>query len=292
MTRPIFQIVLLLSLCLGLFSCVTTNDPPGFHEVSLRGTFSAKDTALPFSGTISAPAGGIHLDFKVYEGSVDQTDRFLLRGAAPAGSITTWDLAADAHLRLINRSAATGTYKLLLIVVDGDGISDSLPIPFQVGATGIRYTDWVATTINLSLSATQTGIDLERGATVSTSDPLAKDATFFLTFSSSSNDFGTLYWLVLASPARFGPPLSSIPSARNDVRFSSTSKFDFASSPAGVLAYLDSDPSIDSRVDLTAGYFVLLKTGSGLVAKFKVSRSIANASSGALLLEGFVSRPY
>ncbi|MBK8801241.1 MAG: hypothetical protein IPN71_04140 [Fibrobacteres bacterium] len=290
MTRSTFHIAIFVGFCLGLWSCVPTNEPPRFREVRLAGAFSAKDTARAFEGAISAPAGGIHLDFKVFEGAVDQTEQFHLYGAAPATSTTYWDLAKDAQLRLVNRSAATGEYDLLLIVVDVDGISDSIHVPFTVASAALRYGAWVPLEINLRLKD-GFGADLERGKLVATTDPLAKNATFFLAYKRSNSAAGSYFWMELVSPFLADPPLPDATNARDDVRFLDAPAIDPASTPSQILSQLDSKSPPESFAVLTPHRAILLSTRSGLVGRFSVDSLVTNPTTGFVRLKGAYALP-
>lgn len=291
MTRPKAFIFGFLSLCLGLLSCMPTNDPPRFHKVSVVGSFSTTDSALGFGGTITAPAGGIHLDFKVYGGGTEKTEMFLLEGAAPAVTTTSWDLSGDSRLRLVNRSAPVDSYTLALVAVDADGISDSIHLPFSVTSTGIHFLEMISLEVNLSL-ASSSGVNLEEGRLVSVTSPSAKDATFFLSFQHSSSGLSGLSWLALVPPALLDPPLANASQARNDTRFFTSSSMDTSSTPEQVSKLLASRAPLDESAGLTMGQTVYFSTATGLVGRFLVDSLAVNQKNGFVRLVGAYSKKF
>lgn len=258
--------------------------------MSLAGTFSGKDTALSFHGAIAAPAGGIHLDFKIFQGASDQTDRFALAGAAPGPATTYWDVSKDAELRLINRSAPAGSYTLLLVAVDDFGISDSIRIPFEVATMALRYPSWTSLKINLSVED-GFGVDLDKSKLVSSSEPSAGQATFFLTYRYSTSSVSSYFWMELASPAQLNPPLPSEYSPNDDVRFLVLRSLDTSLTPLQVKALLDSSAPLESFVGLTPHQAIALTTKSGLIGRFVVDSLLVNQTKGLVRLKGAIARP-
>ncbi|HNY30933.1 MAG TPA: hypothetical protein PKO15_08595 [Fibrobacteria bacterium] len=290
MTRSFLHIVGSLALCLGLWSCMPTNDPPRFHDVGLTGTFSTKDTALGFKGAITAPAGSVHLDFKVYSEASEKTERFRLDGAAPVATTTTWELAKDTRLRLVNRSADVGSYTLVLIAVDGDGISDSLRIPFSIASSSPHYLEWAPLEVFLSLGSAS-GLSLDIGQVVFADSPEAKDATFFLSYQHSTSDLSGFSWLALVPPALLNPPLANAAEARNDTRFFTSSTMDKSTTPEQVSELLASKAPLDEMAGLTLRHTVYFTTGSGLIGRFVVDSLYVNQEAGIVRLVGAYSKP-
>lgn len=291
MTRHSTPIALLFALCLGLWSCIASNNPPTFRDVSLIGQFSANDSALPFSGAIQADAGGLQLNFRAFQGATEITERFELIGKGAPANSTYWDLARDANLRLVNRFAKVGTYELLLTAVDADGVSDTLRLPVVVAGTPIQYTDWTQFWFNLSLES-YTGIDLDSNAFSKITDSSARNATFVLGYQQSTGPSGDLSWMELTSPARVVPAVPMAAYARDDVRFLDlSSSFDVTTPPAQVRSLLDSKGSLDASIGLTRDHVIALKSQSGLVALLKIGPLNVDKTTGSVLLTGWVATP-
>lgn len=279
-----------LILLLGLDACVPSNEPPRFRQVGLVGAFTATDTALPFQGAIVASTGGLHLDFKILGQGVDQTEDFALAGAAPPPATTYWDLTTDAGLRLINRSAPVGSYELVLIAVDGDGITDSLTVPFSVASTGNRYGNWIPFATELLMIADR-GVSLEKNRVVSDTAPDAKDATFFLSYQHSSSSSSDLSWMELVPPALLNPALPDAATARSDVRFAIAGKVDTLGTPSEAISYLKSKAPLYEVAGLTRGNTLFFTTQSGMVGRLVVHLVDVDPNYGRVQLIGAIAMP-